>query len=92
MKQMTIKTKEELSQAILASFTKPPVTDLSQAKELAQVTAREIAEAIEQYTQYQIGLRLEEILTSIVIQPPSGQIVTISPGPTFTNFTRKTSS
>ena len=66
MKQMTIKTKEELSQAILAS--------------------------IEQYTQYQIGLRLEEILTSIVIQPPSGQIVTISPGPTFTNFTRKTSS
>lgn len=92
-KKTPITNKAQLTQAILDSFNKPPTTEVSEAKELARQASEEMASAIDEYVQYQIGERLALILTALSAEISASRLpVALLEGPDFSKLTRKTST
>lgn len=86
-------TKEQLQNRIYDALNQSSngITTESSANALRARLARELTNAIDsyvqEYVQEQIGTRLQEILTALIIASPTGPCI-INPSPSFSAFTR----
>lgn len=72
------RTKEELSQQIEAVFAESnKVTNLEEAALARKKLSDNLANVIDQHIQYQIGIRMEQILAAIRIDSIASSTVTV---------------
>jgi hypothetical protein len=89
---MTAKNKQELADAIdsILNPTSEPVDNAEKGVELRKRVAESLANEIDAYIQYQIGIRLSRINFAINATDSTGNPVPTTPGPEFNTFTRIT--
>ncbi len=82
--------KKDLADKILLALSKEGTTDREEAKRIAAQVSMEIASAIDEYIQHEIGARLEIAMESLYCTDRSGSPTPLTPGPDFPIFSRKT--
>jgi hypothetical protein len=89
---MTAKNKQELAGVIdsILNSTSEPVDNAEKGVQLRKRVAESLANEIDAYIQYQIGIRLSRINFAINATDSTGNPVPTTPGPEFNTFTRIT--